>query len=244
MDKGLLACHSCHDPHRWTPSSDEPVKNQFNVEGNSQNSFLRITNSPSPKLCENCHLKPAFVEKTDHDLLVSAPNSKNSLDQIPAESGVCGSCHLVHNSPNQIKLWARPLSAGDSIMEQMCNSCHSKDGPAHNKVPLIGSHPDNVVIINIRKNIKGSQIYLPLFDKTTGKSVTAGNLSCASCHNAHQWQSNLPSKGKGIVVEGSALNSFLRTSSYHLMCKNCHGPEALFKFLYFHDPDKRTGIKD
>ena len=244
LDKGLLTCHSCHDPHRWTPSSDEPAKAFFKVEGNAQNSFLRIANSPEPKLCENCHPEPGSVEMTDHDLLVSAPNSKNSLDQIPAESGVCGTCHLVHNSQNQIKLWARKLSAGDSIMEKMCNSCHSKDGPAHNKVPLIGSHPDNVMIINIRKNIEGPQKYLPLFDKTTGENITAGNLSCASCHNAHQWEPNLPSKGKGVEVEGFALNSFLRTASHRLMCKDCHGPEALYKYLYFHDPDKRTGTKD
>jgi len=244
MDKGLLSCHSCHDPHRWTPSSDEPAKDQFNVEGNAQNSFLRIVNSPSPKLCENCHPDPGTVEMTDHDLMVSAPNSKNSLNQIPAESGVCGTCHLVHNSQNQIKLWARRLSAGDSIMEQMCTSCHSKDGPAHNKVPLIGTHPDNVMIINIRKPVEGSQQYLPLFDKTTAKPVTAGNLSCASCHNAHQWDSNIPSKGDGHEIEGSALNSFLRSASQKLMCKECHGPETLFKYLYFHDPDKRTGVKD
>jgi len=244
MEKGLLTCHSCHEPHRWSPSSDEPVIDHFNVEGNAHNSFLRIANSPVPKLCEDCHPEPSSVEMTDHDLLVSAPKSKNSLGQIPAESGICGTCHLVHNSPNQIKLWARQLSAGDSIMEQMCTSCHAKDGPAHNKVPLIGSHPDNVAIINIRKNIKGSQKYLPLFDKATGERVTVGNLSCASCHNAHQWDSSLPSKGKGIAVDGSALNSFLRTTSQHLMCKDCHGPEALFKYLYFHDPDKRSGIKD
>lgn len=244
LESGLLTCQTCHDPHRWSPSSNDPAKDHFNIEGNAQNSFLRIANSPVPGLCENCHPEQGVVEKTDHDLLLSAPQSRNSLDEIPAESGVCGTCHLVHNSQTPVKLWARRLSGGGGIIGQMCNSCHSKAGPAQKKVPLIAYHPDNVVIINMQKRMGAEDKYLPLFDKTTAKNTLVGNLSCASCHNAHQWDSRLKSKGTGIETEGSAMNSFLRTSSFHLMCKNCHGPEALFKYLYFHDPTKRTGRKD
>ncbi len=243
LDAGLMTCPTCHDPHRWTPAA-ESLKDHFKVEGNAQNSFLRIANSPAPRLCDNCHADQGAVEKTDHDLLLSAPTSKNSLEQTPTESGICGTCHLVHNSQNQIKLWARPLSDGDSIMDQMCNSCHSKAGPANNKAPLIGSHPNTVVIINAPKNTRGQDEYLPLFDRTTGKRVAVGNLSCASCHNAHQWDSSRASKGESPQTEGSALDSFLRIPSNQLMCRDCHGPEALFKYLYFHDPDKRTGRKD
>jgi len=244
MDEGLLTCQTCHDPHRWSPLSVDPAKDQFNIEGNAQNSFLRMANSPAPKLCENCHPEQGAVEKTDHDLLLSAPQSRNSLEEIPAESGICGTCHLVHNSQTPVKLWARRLSGGGSIIEQMCNSCHSKAGPANKKVPLIASHPDNVVMINTQKNIGVEDKYLPLFDKTTAKSTFVGYLACASCHNVHQWDSNFKSKGTGIEIEGSVMDSFLRTSSLQLMCKNCHGPEALFKYLYFHDPTKRTGKKD
>ncbi len=244
LEAGLLTCQTCHDPHRWSPSPDETAENHFNIEGNAQNSFLRIANSPEPKLCENCHPQQRTVEKTDHDLLISAPASRNSLDQIPTESGVCGTCHLVHNSQTPVKLWARRLSGGGDLIEQMCRSCHSKLGPANKKVPLIASHPDNVVIINTRKNTRVEDKYLPLFDKTTAKPTMVGNLSCASCHNVHLWDSKLPQNNTHTESEGSVMNSFLRTSSFHLMCKDCHGPEALFKYLYFHDPTKRTGAKD
>jgi hypothetical protein len=244
IEAGLLTCQTCHEPHRWSPSSDKAAGDLSDIEGNAQNSFLRIANSPEPELCANCHPEQGAVKKTEHDLLVSAPNSRNSLEQIPAESGICGTCHLVHNSQTPAKLWARRLSGGDGVIERMCYSCHSKAGPANKKVPAIGSHPDNVLMINARKNIRAEDNYLPLFDKATAKNTLVGNLSCASCHNAHQWQRDLKSNGTGVEIEGSALNSFLRASSLHLMCKDCHGPEALFKYLYFHDPTKRTGKKD
>ena len=244
LENGLVTCQTCHDPHRWSPSSDETGKANFNIEGNAQNSFLRISNSPESKLCENCHPHQRPVEKSDHDLLKSAPTSRNSLDQIPAESGVCGTCHLAHNSQTPVKLWARRLSGGGAIIEQMCRSCHSKFGPANKKVPLIASHPENVVIIDTRKNSRVEDKYLPLFDKTTAKPTMIGTFSCASCHNVHQWDSKSPENGADMETEGSVLDSFLRTSSLHLLCRDCHGPEALFKYLYFHDPTKRTGKKD
>ena len=238
LESGLMTCQTCHDPHRWSPSSDETAQVRFNIEGNAQNSFLRIANSPFPELCGNCHPEQGAVVKTDHDLLLSAPQSRNSLGEIPAESGVCGTCHLIHNSQTPVKLWARRLSGGGGVIEQMCYSCHSKTGPANKKVPLIASHPDNVLIINRQKNIRVGNKYLPLFDESTGNRIMVGNISCLSCHNAHQWSSGSTSKSKG-PLEGSVLDRFLRASSYQLPCSDCHGPDALYKYLYFHDPTKR-----
>ena len=90
----------------------------------------------------------------------------------------------------------------------------------------------------------GEEKYLPLFDKTTAEPTMVGTFSCASCHNVHQWDSKLAKSGTEIESEGTVLDNFLRTSSLHLLCKNCHGPEGLFKYLYFHDPTKRSGRKD
>jgi predicted CXXCH cytochrome family protein len=239
-DKGLLACHTCHDPHRWGPGGSDG-SDMSKMEGNPQNSFLRIKNSPSATLCENCHPVQGFVEKTDHDLVLTAPESRNSLDQTPAQSGTCGVCHLVHNSKNKIKLWARQLGPVGGKMEMLCTSCHSKTGPATDKVPQIASHPDTALIVNVAKNKKSRDKDLPLFDETTGEKLLVGNITCPSCHDAHQWNPGLSTKGEGIQLEGSALNSFLRASSLELMCSDCHGPDALFKYLYFHDPEKRTG---
>ena len=189
-------------------------------------------------LCENCHVDKAYIEDTDHDLKVTAPHSENILGQSPAKSGTCGVCHLVHNGKNQILLWAQSFGGGDSLMEKMCNSCHSESGWARNKIPLIASHPKNR-IVNVGRNVKGRPNYFPLFDRTSGAPVVVGEISCPTCHNVHQWSPGSPTKGQGVNVEGNATNSFLRTQSATLMCMDCHGVDALFRFKFFHDPKER-----
>jgi len=234
---GLLACQTCHDPHRWNPLGSS-LREPLDTEGDSQNSFLRSASAPSPTLCENCHPQKARVEKTDHDLTVTAPAHRNSVGQTPAQSGTCGVCHLVHNSRNKIKLWAQELGSGTSAMERMCNSCHSKSGVARNKVPPVGDHPQDK-LVNLSEKTQSEEMYLPLFDPLSGEPVIAGNISCASCHDAHQWDPGRTAKGEGVNLEGNATNSFLRTRSPDLMCKDCHGFQALLKFKFFHDPARR-----
>ncbi len=235
--EGFIACQTCHDPHRW-----DPVKtisgDHYETEGNSQNSFLRLENSPSPKLCNNCHIDKVFIEKTDHDLLITAPDEKNIIGQTPAESGTCGVCHLVHNGQIDFKLWAQPFPASADIMETLCNACHSEKGSAKNKVPLVASHPKNIIINNVGREIKGRTNYFPLFNKSSGELETIGRISCPSCHNVHQWDPRHHRKGKGYNVEGTAANSFLRQQSYSLLCIDCHGLDALFRFKYFHEPSE------
>ena len=237
---GDMTCFTCHDPHRWDPKNTA-AKDHFDIEGNAQNSFLRLANSPSPRLCENCHPDKAYVEKTDHDLTVTAPTSKNILDQTPAESGTCGVCHLVHNGKNQIKLWAQGFGEGDSLMDTMCTACHSGKGSARNKIPLISTHPVSK-IVNLEHTYKDRHSNIPLFHKTTGEPVRVGEISCPSCHNVHQWNPESKSKGEGVNSEGNATTSFLRSRSSILKCKDCHSIDALFRFKFFHDPSKRKKL--
>ena len=231
---GVLTCPTCHDPHRWNLLRDSQG-DQLNPEGDSQNRFLRLENSPMPILCENCHPKKARVEKTDHDLSITAPASKNIMGETPAQSGTCGVCHLVHNSKEKIRLWAQNLGPGTDVMARMCNSCHSASGVANNKVPPVAYHPQEK-LVDLSGKITSKESFLPLFDPISGDPVTAGNISCPSCHNAHQWDPKQAAKGEGVNLEGDATNSFLRTNSPDIMCKDCHGFQALFKFKFFHDP--------
>ena len=198
-----------------------------------------MENSPSPKLCENCHTDKAYLEKTDHDLTVSLPSFKNGMNQTPFQSGPCGVCHLVHNSKNKFKLWALPYDTEDAIMTGLCTSCHSNKGAVRIKTPKIASHPEGKLVTNIGRNLKGRPDYFPIFDKTTGEPVPVGDISCPSCHNVHQWDPAAPAKGSGNPVEGNADNSFLRMRSDKFLCKDCHGVEALYRLYYFHAPAKR-----
>lgn len=239
---GVIRCYTCHNPHRWNPLKKTTTPEHIHLEGNSINSFLRIENSPSPKLCENCHTDKAYVEKTDHDLGVTAPSSINVIGQTPVQSGVCGVCHLVHNSKNKIKLWARNFTGNSDIMAKMCDSCHSAKGPAKNKIPEVSTHPKEKIIV-LKKDLKGNPYHFPLFDETSGEPVNAGNISCPSCHNVHQWSPRFPAKGSGVNVEGNATNSFLRARASSLPCKDCHGIDGLFRFKYFHESSERKKVR-
>jgi hypothetical protein len=53
----------------------------------------------------------------------------------------------------------------------------------------------------------------------------------------------VPAKGKGVNLEGNAINSFLKAQSAMLLCKNCHSMDAIFKFKYFHEPGMRGKLK-
>ncbi len=236
---GVMACQTCHDPHRWDPATEIPEKH-YELEGDSRNSFLRLANSPAPVLCENCHAEQAYLAQTDHDLLVTAPAEVNIIGQIPAESGPCGVCHLVHNSKNKIKLWGQGFAQGGSLMDMMCNSCHSKNGSGKSKIPRIDTHPEEMLITNAGRDIKGKSDYFPLFDKFSGVNTTVGNISCPSCHAVHQWAPRFNRKGTGVNAEGTSNNSFLRHQTYNLLCIDCHGLDALFRFKYYHDPEDRV----
>jgi predicted CXXCH cytochrome family protein len=240
-----IVCITCHEPHTWDPKNSRSKLNEptINIEGDTTNSFLRKANFPSSDLCKICHPDEAFVDGTVHDLRVSAPKATNLLSQTVKLSGPCGACHLVHNAPNTLKLWARsygPVQAGENMMNVLCKSCHSKGNSAENKVPLIAIHPGGKLINNIiRFNKKGGN-YTHIFDNH-GREVNTGNISCPSCHNAHQW--SLAFNKKGINKNSknkSSTAKFLRAASYNTVCIDCHGPEGIFRYLYFHQPDKRA----
>jgi predicted CXXCH cytochrome family protein len=242
---GNLVCLTCHEPHTWDPKKLKAVSNYEleNMEGDTTNSFLRKPNFPSSELCKTCHLDQARVDGTDHDLNVSAPKATNLLDQTVQASGQCGVCHLVHNSPNQLKLWARPygpIPKNQNIMSGLCTSCHSKENSAEKKVPPIASHPTGKLINNIIRYGTEKGGYTPIFDES-GKEKNVGDISCPSCHNVHKWSTAFEERGGQEDAGGNATETFrfLRIMSYNTVCSNCHGPDSLFRYLYFHDPDKR-----
>ena len=237
-DKGVVSCPTCHDPHRWDPL-DNTEEDHFALEGSARNSFLRMENSPSARLCEDCHADQGFIDKTEHDLLVTAPSSRNIVGQTPLESGTCGVCHLTHNGRSEIVLWARGYGMGNNVMERICNACHSPEGPAKAKVPPVYLHPREKVLKITDPHKKGRPGYFPLFQGNTGERVTAGNISCPSCHNVHRWSPLSAAKGNGVNTEGDLTNSFLRSPAAFEVCKECHGKDAPLRIEYFHDAARR-----
>jgi predicted CXXCH cytochrome family protein len=234
-----MTCYTCHDPHRWQPGIARRAAQQPE-EGDGGNSFLRLPNAPEARLCADCHTRQAQVGKSDHDLNASAPDIENTQGQKTTQAGTCGACHLVHNGKNSYLLWARDLGAGENPAEAVCRSCHQKAGPAGGKVPGIASHPSDMTFRNIGRDLEDRPGYFPLFTLTDGKETPNGQITCLSCHNGHQWRPGGESGENRHPEEGDAGNSFLRNQSSDTICRDCHGSEALYRYLYFHDPIHRN----
>lgn len=243
---GLVDCATCHNPHQWTQKIEkDTVKvkgKQDKKEGDASNSYLRIPASNDAKLCVTCHKDKATVVGTDHDMRVTAPDAKNIAGHTPEMTGVCGQCHSVHNSILGADLWALQPGDGKDIKEQQCTSCHNKNGKAKAKIPPALRHPNNVIAWSGAIRQLNNEHKLPdieVFD-SKGKHARVGIISCPSCHNPHKWNPRTDKKGSGKNIEGNALTSFLRNyNSEYIVCADCHGKDAIFRYKYFHGTTSR-----
>lgn len=217
-DQGNIYCTTCHNIHQWDPNqlANGPGKN---VEGDDATSFLRVSNDKGYSLCIDCHPDKEMIENTEHDLSVSAPQAKNILGQTVDKSGLCGTCHLAHNSVITQQLWARKLGPGDDMISRLCNSCHSKDNCAQSKLVNDKSHPLNVSILSA-----DGETDLPLYTPDGRRDDDNGRVFCSTCHSAHKWDSTLQARGSGKLEEGTPQNSFLRLPNVPkpFLCGNCH----------------------
>ncbi len=235
---GKVDCASCHNPHQWDPQdAGNKAPEIANIEGNTANSFLRKTADSDSKLCVSCHADKKMIIGTDHDLSVTAPGALNTLKQERKQSGVCGQCHIPHQSKDNLYLWARKLSPIGNPVEQRCRSCHAENQIAAAKVPDQTKHPQQINIWSpqLRQKIYARKVpeIIP-FDKQ-GRRTDFGAINCASCHNPHQWQADKKQQGSGKPKEGDAVNSFLRSNnSENIVCQDCHGSESIYRYKYFH----------
>ncbi|MCK4704809.1 MAG: hypothetical protein KAT90_04980, partial [Gammaproteobacteria bacterium] len=206
-------------------------------DGSTSNSFLHKPANNESLLCVSCHDDKKFIINTDHDLSVTADKEKNKSGQKRNASGVCGQCHLPHNASENQYLWAKKLGNGKDEIEKRCRSCHDKNKVASIKNPLMTNHPENINIWSpeLRKQIYQKSVPdTPVFNKL-GKKTNFGSITCASCHNPHQWNAEENKKGSGKNEEGNAKTSFLRAEkTKNIVCVDCHGQDALFRYKYFH----------
>jgi predicted CXXCH cytochrome family protein len=246
MGDGKIVCITCHEPHVWDLRKPGILENYEwrNMEGDASTSFLRKVNSPAPELCETCHPNAAAIEGTPHDLRERSSKRENMSGQIFEQAGLCEACHLVHNARSKLKIWATPLgpTLGDqNPMNGLCTSCHSKGNMAENRTPPIAIHPSEKLITNVVEFSEEGQGYTRLFGPD-GKERKSGNLSCPSCHNAHQWGIPIDRAAIGNKPKGNLTKSFrfLRPMSYNAVCRECHGDEGILRYMFFHDPQRRS----
>ncbi len=236
---GQLDCASCHDPHLWTAGDTVGgAVGDLTVDGDGHNSFLRLPAAPSSQLCVECHQDQRWVFKTDHDLSITAPYARNRHGQTVAESGVCGQCHTPHSGIDSPLLWARYWDdEATNPAEKRCRSCHRDAEIADKKQPAASRHPDKVRVWSkaLRATLRGAQTPdMPVYSKA-GNPAVVGAITCATCHNPHQWDPSRESVGPGSNIEGDLKTSFLRNRRTGLFtCADCHGVDSLFRYKYFH----------
>lgn len=175
---GNITCSTCHNAHQWNPLSNEADRTA-GEEGTGKNSFLRKPSNMRSELCSDCHKKEGFVAKSNHDMTLLAPYSVNIQNNKAEASGICGACHLVHNAADSTK-WAKELPKDGNPKNNLCTSCHNKDGIAKGSVIGQNSHPVNK---SMTSNIP---IQLPLYN-SDGIIDRNGMIACLTCHDPHLW---------------------------------------------------------
>ena len=238
--KGNLDCATCHNPHQWDPrDASSQAGKDSDVEGDANNSFLRISAAQNAELCLNCHNEKKTVLCTEHDLAITRPNARNKQEQTVSESGVCGQCHTPHNAISDLRLWAQMTSPGSDLNEELCLSCHNENHVANNKVPDAYYHPSHIQVWNQSVRVKSRSAIgtgLPVFG-ADGRPAQTGIISCPTCHNVHQWWADADRSPPGKDTEGDTKSSFLRLSQTDFfVCADCHGADSLFRYKYFHAP--------
>jgi len=127
LQRGLITCATCHDPHR-SPAA----------------SFLRVERDERKSdLCLGCHRRQEVVKDTKHDISSYFPGEKNRRGESAAETGPCAACHLVH-SGGPGKSWARAVSAAPGeagALSDFCSDCHSEGSFAQGKTVEERLHP-------------------------------------------------------------------------------------------------------
>jgi len=219
-----MGCRTCHDPH----GGAEPVH------------LARVEpGAPTEDLCLHCH---------DHGHILMSGHSSTSLSRIGRDVDSCKPCHAMHAERDDA--WGQMLSPrflmkeGRSLSEESqgylpCLACHHTGGPA----PLreVYTHPPVVLPNPIERDAPG---YLPLFNEA-GHVDPAGGITCRTCHLAHGWVP--PGKDPAAEIAGlspeeqRARRFSLRPFTTPNMCTTCHGIEGRWRYLFFHNPDRRKG---
>ncbi len=220
----VVDCLTCHSPHNGKP--DTP---------------LLIMDYKNGGLCNVCHEDYNKIVKTDHDLRLTAAESKNHYNKTPEQAGVCENCHSMHQPrDNVFSLDATELHAYKGKekplpRDRICLNCHRKKGRADKAQIKYFSHPVKNMILRSDKK------QMPLLDKDN-KINEFGKIACITCHNPHRWsvhksiENELMNKTELNKNDaGNVTNSFLHSKDIaSSFCKDCHGIETQIKYKYYH----------
>lgn len=215
-------CITCHAPHT------------------AKSHLMRIESADAEELCLRCH--------ADHATIHTIGHADRWLSEAGFETAGCQPCHITHASPDKIEpafLWPAALAADPGKVtfapDRHCVACHHAGGPV--APPTIATHPD-VEMYNPQQPEDAG--FLPLFD-ATGEIDPKGHIACRTCHLTHGRTDPAPVPAGGRTLGARELRArvwHLRSLGGENVCTTCHGFDALRRFMYFHDPGRRSGPLD
>jgi len=180
--------------------------------------FMRAS-SDRGNLCQACHQDKKDIAGSGHD-----KGSRRAKDF--ERRGTCGTCHAPHGSDLPL-MWARSWGEGNFVLNTYCRDCHD-DGPNP------GEHPADVVAWSqdarqaVRSNTPAE---MPVYD-ADGHAARVGQIGCPTCHNLHR------ERAEGLSENLPGL--YLRMPDLvEPLCADCHGPDSLFLYKFFHSEASR-----
>lgn len=185
-------------------------------------------------ICNICHEQYLeTVTGTKHDMRLLKPNLTDIRGKKAKDENVCTPCHLTHGGTGP-KMWARPMSGEGNVISQLCTSCHAEGAEKGEAIAktTIGNFSHSV---GVQYEFTWGRTKLPLYNKE-GLYSANKDVTCATCHNVHQWDPEKKKvKGK-LSQDGTKMNSFLRAKNVDSkLCQICH-PESFSIKGTTHDP--------
>ena len=214
-----IGCTTCHNPHggpdgpRHLLLSGQPT-------------------DPTP-VCADCHEQA--------ETIIASLHSQRTLRRYGGLGSACGPCHVMHAKEvgSVEPLRAGPQPAGHLPPgAERCLGCHGAKGKAIRITPV--NHPD-LALRNFNEPDEAG--FLPLVNEQ-GAIDPNGKIGCITCHMPHGRfpDLGLPEIDPEQISEGQlhAMRPMLRPYIAPNLCSRCHGFEGIFRYLYFHDPQKRA----
>ena len=205
--------------------------------------LLRVADGAQPQaLCITCHTPAVNIDMVGH--------GGEFLRAAGLTAGSCKPCHQVHADRKAIEeqiMWPMelctpgPTTQPASAVDHHCLCCHRTDGPA--PLPAAITHP---VAAMFNYAPPGTLQYLPLYN-ADGQVDERGTLSCHTCHLTHGRSEPVPAPDGLLPMtprEMRARRWHIRPFVAGNVCTSCHGADALRRFMYFHDPQRRGGPID
>ncbi|MFH1718410.1 MAG: hypothetical protein ABIF19_13735, partial [Planctomycetota bacterium] len=121
----------------------------------------------------------------------------------------------------------------DEYGKGLCTCCHRQGEPRLAGIPKNVDHPAVSLMNRILTKQPG---YMPTFDKS-GELSPTGGISCLTCHEPHA-AALVPNTQRQSPLspwDQARRRMFLRPEAHQRLCIDCHGIEALWLFLHFHE---------